>query len=84
MNSPELKPCPFCGGEADVCDNRNEQVSYRAFGYGTRGFPTWYRCYCKKCGAVGATAHIEEGCRNNTTYERWARGEAIEAWNRRD
>lgn len=79
----ELKPCPFCGGEADVWSNENEQVSYRAFGYGTRGYPTWFKCYCKKCGAVGATIHIEKDCQNNSAYERWAREDAIKAWNRR-
>lgn len=79
----ELKSCPFCGGEADILDNRNEQVSYRAFGYGTRGYPTWYKCYCKNCGATGAISRIEKGCEMNKTYEKWAKEKAIEAWNRR-
>lgn len=83
MNETELKPCPFCGGEADILDNRNEHVSYRAFGYGIRAYPTWYKCYCKKCGAVGATIHIEKGCENNSFYEKHAKEEAIKAWNRR-
>lgn len=52
----KLKPCPFCGGIADVMNNENETVNYRAFGYGTRGYATWYICYCKECGATGQTA----------------------------
>ena len=80
---PKLLNCPFCGGEAEVMDNADEQVSYRAFGYGTRGYPTWYKCYCTRCGAMGEISRIEKGCEMNTTYERWAKERAIEKWNTR-
>lgn len=80
----KLRKCPFCGGEADIFDNSNEEVNYRAFGYGIRGYPTWYKCYCKECGATGSTVHIEKGCENNKIYEKWAKEKAIEAWNRRE
>lgn len=79
----ELKPCPFCGGKASVMDNANEEVSYGAFGYGTRGYPTWYRCYCTECGAAGEPVRIEKGGENNTFYEKYTKEKAIEAWNRR-
>ena len=40
MPSPELKPCPFCGGEAhyDVAIERNS------------GYATYY-VFCRYCGA---------------------------------
>ena len=79
----ELKPCPFCGGEADVMNNENETVNYRAFGFGARGYATWYKCYCKTCGATGATAKVEKGCEFNTFWQKDAKNNAINAWNRR-
>lgn len=42
----ELKPCPFCGGEA----KRSEET------YGVT-FMSWV--YCTSCGAQGASRHIE-------------------------
>lgn len=35
-NMDELKPCPFCGGEAVVTKHHNR-------------FTEWYLCSCKKC-----------------------------------
>lgn len=34
----QLKPCPFCGGNADIV--RSDDIS---------GHPRWYKVYCKKC-----------------------------------
>ena len=79
----ELKPCPFCGGEADVWSNENEMVNYRAFGYGARGYATRYKCYCKRCGATGQTVQVEKGCEFNTFWQKDTKTKAIEVWNRR-
>ena len=68
----ELKPCPFCGGEAVLKDN-----AYGCGVYDCAGAladthyeePTVFWCECKECGA---------------TANGWdTDGEAIEAWNRR-
>lgn len=37
---PEMKPCPFCGGEADYDNDTGLNDDY---------FVEWY--YCTKCGA---------------------------------
>lgn len=37
-NKPELKPCPFCGGRADMV--RGDHTS---------GHPRWYKAYCTTC-----------------------------------
>lgn len=67
----ELKPCPFCGGEAVIkAVNKNY------------GFTIW--CQCQKCGAKtegycpntnneDATIDNIENCKNR----------ALEQWNRR-
>lgn len=69
--SEELKPCPFCGGEAVIkAVNRNY------------GLTIW--CQCQKCGArtegylpntnnEDATIDSIENCKNR----------ALEKWNRR-
>ena len=67
----ELKPCPFCGGEADIYDYETEHDIYDSYtlGYVDTEIITKYVCVCPACGASGAEQTSEE--------------EAIEAWNRR-
>ena len=64
----ELKPCPFCGGEA-----RMKYGKYNLLGaYGTEETARkWAGVWCVKCG-------IEQPIRKYVTKE-----QAIEAWNRR-
>lgn len=63
----ELKPCPFCGGEAG---------SVKVVGLGVAYVE------CKVCGAmVGRTRKIISTRCGNLHYT--TREEAIEAWNRR-
>ena len=38
MKTPDLKPCPFCGGEARLVPL-------------TEHDETWYRVHCRKCPA---------------------------------
>lgn len=66
----ELKPCPFCGGEAKIhksteCWGHGEYVGYAVV-------------KCCKCFATGMKIYDRE-MPNNETMERLAR----EAWNRR-
>lgn len=42
----ELKPCPFCGGEAVVTKHHN-------------GFTEWYLCSCPKCHISQAGSEYE-------------------------
>ena len=64
----ELKPCPFCGGQA-----RMKYGKYNLLGaYGTEETERkWARVYCIKCG-------ISQPIRINPTKE-----QAIEYWNMR-
>ena len=75
----ELKPCPFCGGEAELKDGR----VYVA---------TTVRCKCKKCLASTEVVYIDHPSidvntgklNENTRYTEWqAKQKAIDAWNRR-
>lgn len=65
----ELKPCPFCGGKAELaCDNT----------CGNKGSFNWVIISfvrCINCGAVGQKFEIN---RKYSSDEK-----AIEAWNRR-
>ena len=78
----ELKPCPFCGGEANMYDDRNGTYSVGAFGRCSNVVPTYYRAYCTECGTQGKIAKVD-GDRYNTWWQKQAKIEAAEAWNRR-
>lgn len=62
-----LKPCPFCGGEAEMRDARKSLVVSK-FSY---IFPYSVRCSNEKCGVKPYTEY-------SSTEQ-----EAIDAWNRR-
>lgn len=66
----QLKPCPFCGGESEVCISEEHH-----------GMDGWYRVAfvrCKECRCRTPQYAIDGfyGCK--TTEQ-----DAIEAWNRR-
>ena len=75
----ELKPCPFCGGQAKfLINSRSERGSARGWNFGI---------YCTKCDITTAKTNYALGVQMAgdgsiviTTDER---SEAIEAWNRR-
>lgn len=80
MSEPKLKPCPFCGGEANVeqtaCGKRDlSSVELR------------FAICCKKCGASApnANGYIAMNLSSNGEFNVWHddRNPAIAAWNRR-
>ena len=78
MKTPELKPCPFCGGEAEM---RND-------GLILDGLSTFYTTWRIKCITCGASVKAQRG-----TFSFEKDGKLIEtndakymiatAWNRR-
>lgn len=69
----ELKPCPFCGGEAYLEDH------HRAFIRGQTTRVAYVRC--RKCNA--RTGRFELGKHGGGSNSAEAVRLAIEAWNRR-
>lgn len=69
MNSvDELKPCPFCGGEAEVFDYN---IACEIYEDDEDGFIAPYTVQCKRqCCFLGKDYETKE--------------EAIEVWNRRE
>lgn len=66
----KLKPCPFCGGEAEV-----GQVEHSA---GMDGYFTNWFIRCQKCGA-----NIERAADDYYGRKSFPAGEVMEIWNRR-
>lgn len=67
----ELKPCPFCGGEANVYEYEAEQAIYDKDTLGFLDIERCerYGCGCPTCGCIIA--------------DKTSKQKAIEAWNRR-
>lgn len=67
----ELKPCPFCGGKAEVYSYEDAQDIYNSdtLGYVDTEYYIKYGVGCVLCGCIIAEKMNEE--------------KAIEAWNRR-
>lgn len=82
----KLRPCPFCGGEAEAAtDAYRERFINELFGYVTEPAARNVWIFCTVCGARGRTIHDRDydGCRNPEREER-LKAEAAEAWNRRE
>ena len=69
----ELKPCPFCGGEAFL------EEGTRAFIHGKSTRVAYIRC--RRCNARSNRYDLAEFGKTSTSAE--ARKLAVEAWNRR-
>lgn len=71
MSKPELKPCPFCGGEAKI--KRKSELGIMSI---------WSQC--RMCGATGpsASADLSQGDKaiENIEQCKWL---AEDNWNRR-
>jgi Lar family restriction alleviation protein len=67
----ELRPCPFCGGEAEAYSYEAERDIFdsRSLGYVDTEYYDMWGCWCKACEAM--------------IPEKRSEAEAIEAWNRR-
>lgn len=80
-----LRPCPFCGGEAEAAtDAYRERVINELHGYVREPAARNVWVFCTVCGAKGRTIHDTDfdGYRNPEREER-LKAEAGEAWNRR-
>jgi Lar family restriction alleviation protein len=66
MNNEKLKPCPFCGGEAEV--KRGEIWLYNGNRYDPMNWNGWI-VSCKNCN------HIEEGVEKSEAIAAWNRRE---------
>lgn len=64
MNSEKLKPCPFCGGEAEI--KRGEIWLYNGNQYDPMSWNGWI-VSCKNCN------HIEEGVEKSEAVAAWNR-----------
>lgn len=78
MKTPELKPCPFCGGEADFWNEGLQMV-------GINALSTVWKIRCKKCGAAirGKSCSYVFDTDGNFTETNNEKIIIVEAWNRR-
>lgn len=72
--SAELKPCPFCGGSADV---------YYGFNYDYDGGDRWYVYSAEVWCNCGCTLKVDNHLPKVHVSEDHMLDFAIEAWNRR-
>lgn len=69
MNS-KLKPCPFCGGDAEVLENITNPKMHT------------FHVECTKCLAQMGRDSVIFGSSKGKLFF-WSRGAAVEAWNKR-
>ncbi len=70
-----LKPCPFCGGRADIYYRHYESPRSECYGYNEVG--------CLKCGIFFSTKHYEMQHPNAELKLEKDKRECIKVWNRR-
>lgn len=70
----DLKPCPFCGGKAEICSDVNRIMG-----------KFWYirckKCYCRGSGIYESGRKLEPQEEYAAIIGAWEK--AIESWNRR-
>lgn len=75
----ELKPCPFCGGEANIFTKSSVERGV------TKGWE--FGIYCTKCNVTTPKTNyrleVQIGKGGNLIYNADERTQAAEAWNRR-
>jgi Lar family restriction alleviation protein len=71
MKMAELKPCPFCGGKAELysCEAEHDIYDSKTLEYVETEYYTKYGCACTSCDCTIAEMLSEQN--------------VIEAWNRR-
>jgi len=85
LNENELKPCPFCGGNAKISWKDIAFAGQNDFGFKRRKFRC--RVTCNKCHAHGSPVTTDwiDGMRpiyDKPPFTEYAKG-AIELWNER-
>ncbi len=71
----ELKPCPFCGGEAEICLGCDNKI------FGKYWFVRCKTCYSRSSDAYESRSELGPNQVYETIKEAWDK--AIKAWNRR-
>lgn len=80
MDEIKLKPCPFCGGDAEI---RMESTGKNVQGE----LNAQYRIWCKRCGCSGSihrfnvSVHFAYG--GHVIIDNFEKQNAIDAWNTR-
>ena len=71
----ELKPCPFCGCEAEICSAFEDKY------LGKYWYVRCKKCYSRSSGIYESVKKLEANEEYEAIREAWEK--AIEAWNRR-
>lgn len=71
----KLKPCPFCGGEAEICSAFENKF------FGKYWYVRCKTCYSRGSSMYESTKELEPNEEFKAIIGAWER--AIEAWNRR-
>lgn len=78
MKKEELKPCPFCGGKAEMFEFRDSRESLTR-PKSAQGLPTHIRLSCISCG-LGCPTHVNFYMKRHVTE---SKRDMVRAWNRR-
>lgn len=77
MNNTELKPCPWCGGAAEIVTLRKENYGY---------WPEAIGAKCQSCGATRGGFVVERydfTAREHVDIRAKAEAKAVASWNTR-